>query len=60
VAVGTAWKGAASPVKLLVWTITWILVTLLLAASHAMGLVSPDAQVITRVVTSCKTLVGAL
>jgi len=39
VALGEAWKGTAAPIRLVGWTLSWILVTMVLGAARWAGVV---------------------
>jgi hypothetical protein len=41
VALGEAWKGTAPPIRLVGWTLTWILVTMFLGAARWAGVIPP-------------------
>jgi hypothetical protein len=41
VALGEAWRGTAPPIRLVGWTLTWILVTMVVGAARWAGVIPP-------------------
>jgi hypothetical protein len=41
IALGDAWKGTAPPIRLLGWTVTWVLVATVLMIAARVGIAPP-------------------